>query len=141
MLAAANAWAAEPLVGMWQMIDQWVEKEQVQPSPVAIKIQQTEQGLNFSYLKGREMAPIMQFTVKIDGPEGVIRNPEGGIIGWAKLGKAADGSYKLTMRKPNREAEEGEMKITDQGKVLKSRTKAVIPGEGVKQLVQVFARQ
>ena len=141
VMTAAPAFAAEPLVGLWQMISQQIGKSQVPPDPLAIRISEAGGALHFEYMVHREMILQRSFTVHPDGAPGVLLDDKGSSIGIAKLNKISATEYTLVLQRPNRPPEPGKLKITDKGFILNCATDANVPGHGPTHIVQVFAKQ
>jgi hypothetical protein len=141
MVAAAPAFGAEPLVGLWQMIYQQIGKSKVPPDPVAIRITEEKGLLRFEYLLHREMALQRAFTVRLDGEPGVIKDDKGVTLGIAKLSKTSATEYKLVFQRPYHPPEPGTLSLTDKGYVLHCETDGNVPGQGPSHITQVFAKQ
>jgi len=139
-MMAAPAFAAEPLVGFWQMISQQIGKNHMAPSPLAIRISEAGSSLRFDYLLNRELHLQMTFTVRMDGTPGVVVDDKGSTLGIAKLSKNAENDYKLVLQRPNTHPEPGKLTITDQGNILRCESDANVPGLGPSHIVQMFSR-
>lgn len=140
-MAAGPAFAAEPLVGMWQMIFQKVGKSSVPPSPLAIHISESNGTLRFDYLLNRELTLQRSFSVRPDGPPGVIADDKGSPLGTARLSKISPTEYNLVLKRPNRAPEPGKLTITEKGSILRCESDGNVPGIGPSHIVQEFARQ
>jgi hypothetical protein len=139
-LGALQAWAAEPLVGRWQMISQSMGGRGARPLPVAIRITQNGTALEFTYLMGAMEEVTMSFTVRLDGSEAPVLNGKGAPMGAARLTKSGE-KYTLIMQSPGRPPEPGTMTVTNKGAILHCESDAMVPGQGATHIVQEFARQ
>jgi hypothetical protein len=141
LCALAPAWAAEPLVGTWQMISQTMNGSNVRPLPIAIKITQASAtSLTFTYVSGREEQVKMAFTVRLNGTAAPIINETGAQIGTARLTKSGD-KYELVLQRPGRPPEPGTLVLSDKNLILTCSSETMGPDRVATHIVQQFARQ
>jgi hypothetical protein len=141
VMAAAPAFGAEPLEGLWQMISQQIGKNHVPPDPLALRVSVVNGALRFDYMVNREMLLQRTFTVHPDGTPGVITDIKGSPLGVARLSKTSATEYKLILQRPNGRPEPGKLTLANKGYILNCETDATIPGQGPSHIVQVFAKQ
>ena len=141
VMAAAPAFAAEPLEGLWQMISQQIGKSHVPPDPLALRVSVANGALRFDYMVNREMLLQRSFTVHPDGTPAVITDIKGSPLGVARLSKTSPTEYNLVLQRPNHPPEPGKLTLTDKGYILRCETDANVPGRGPSHVVQVFAKQ
>ncbi len=140
-MTVTPAFAAEELVGTWQMIYQQIGSAHMAPLPVALRVTQANGALQFDYMVNKEMELTTTFTVRLDGTPGVINDGKGSAKGIAKIGKVSATEYKLVMQSPNKPPEPGKLILTDKGNILRCESDAVLPDRGPSHIIQVFARQ
>ena len=140
-MAAAPAFAAEKLAGLWQMVYQQVGGAKTPPEPLAIRITQTNGAFRFDYLLNREMELTRTFTAKLDGSAATIRDSSGAVKGIARLTKVSDTEYTLIMQSPFKPQEPGKLILAEKGNLLRCESDAIMPNHALSHVVQVFARQ
>ena len=143
LLMAAQAWAAEPLVGRWLLKSQEVGGQQTDADPLTLRIVQRGNTFEFGY-----SVPVnniqfvsMSFTSNLDGKEADVKNSQGNKIGTVKISKAGGSLYKVLLEGPNRPSAAGTMTVSADGKTLTSDSEASVPGKGPTHTHQVFARE
>ena len=143
VLAAAQAWAAEPLVGRWLLKSQEVGGLQTDTDPLTLRIVQRGNSFEFGY-----SVPVnniqfvsMSFTSHLDGAEGDVKNSQGDKIGTVKITKAGGALYKVVLAGTNRPTATGTMAVSADGKTLTCDSDATLPGRGPTHTHQVFSRE
>jgi len=143
LLATTQAWAAEPLVGMWRLVSQEVGGQKMDAEALTLRIIQTGSNLEFAYsLPVNNIQFVsMRFTTRLDGSEGEVKNAQGNKIGTVKLSKADASDYRVTLQGDNRPTANGSMKLSPDGKTLTCESDSKTPQQENKHTVQVFSRQ
>jgi hypothetical protein len=143
LLAAAQAWAVEPLVGRWLLKSQEVGGQQTDADPLTLRIVQRGNSFEFGY-----SVPVnniqfvsMSFVSNLDGAEADVKNSQGNKIGTVKVSKAAGSLYKVVLQGPNRPSAMGTMTVSADGKTLTSESDANAPGQKPTHTRQVFSRE
>jgi hypothetical protein len=73
----------------------------------------------------------MSYSVRLDGPEGDVKNGQGEKLGAIRITKTGSGRYKFTLTGTNRPQTSGTLSVSPDGKHLTSESNG---------LIQVFAR-
>jgi hypothetical protein len=143
LLAAAQAWAAEPLVGVWQLKSQEVGGQQTDADQLTLRIVQRGNAFEFGYsLPVNNIQFVsMSFASHLDGTEADIKNSQGNKIGTVKVTKAGGSLYKVVLQGPNRPTAVGTMTVSADGKTLTCESDATLPSQGPTHTHQVFSRQ
>jgi hypothetical protein len=143
LLAAAQAWAAEPLVGRWLLKSQEVGGQQTDADPLTLRIVQRGNSFEFGY-----SVPVnniqfvsMSFASHLDGTEAEVKNSQGNKIGTVKITKAGAALYKVVLEGPNRPSAVGTMTVSADGKTLTSESDTNLPRQGPTHTRQIFSRQ
>ena len=140
-LAAMSAWAAEPIVGNWQMVSQRIGDSGTKPLPIMIKIRQAgSTKLTFTYVHGREQEVQMTFSASLNATPAPIVNGAGVVIGTVTL-KKSGATYEIVLQSRGRRPEPGTMKLSEHGNILTCESTADLPDRGVTRIVQVFSRE
>jgi hypothetical protein len=133
MVAIGDARAAEPLAGTWRLERQELNGEKNNFDPLTLRISQSGDKLAFAF-----SVPInnvhylsMSYSVRLDGPEGDVKNGQGEKLGAIKITKTGGGRYKFTLTGTNRPQTSGTLSVSPDGKHLTSESNG---------LIQVFAR-
>ena len=143
LLASAQAWAAEPLVGRWLLKSQEVAGQQTDADPLTLRIVQQGNAFEFAYsLPVNNIQFVsMSFAPRLDGTEADIKNSQGTKIGTVKVTKAGGSLYKVVLQGVNRPTASGTMTVSADGKTLTCESDATLPGQGPTHTRQVFSRQ
>lgn len=143
LLAAAQAWAAEPLVGRWLLKTQEVGGQQTDSDPLTLRIVQRGNSFEFGYsLPVNNIQFVsMSFASHLDGTEADVKNSQGNKIGTVKITKAGASLYKVVLEGPNRPSAVGTMTVSADGKTLTSDSDASVPGKGPVHTHQIFSRE
>jgi hypothetical protein len=143
LLAAAQAWAAEPLVGRWLLKSQEVGGQQTDADELTLRIVQRGNEFEFGYsLPVNNIQFVsMSFASHLDGAEADVKNSQGDKIGTVKITKAGGSLYKVVLAGPNRPTANGTMAVSSDGKTLNCDSDVNLPGKGPTHTHQVFARQ
>ena len=133
MLAIGDARAAEPIAGTWRLERQELNGEKNTFDPLTLRISQSGDKLAFAF-----SVPInnvhylsMSYSVRLDGPEGDVKNGQGEKLGAIRITKTGGGRYKFTLTGTNRPQTSGTLSVSPDGKHLTSESNG---------LIQVFAR-
>jgi hypothetical protein len=143
LVATTQAWAAEPLVGLWRLVSQEVGGQKMDADSLTLRIIQTGNNLEFAYsLPVNNIQFVsMRFTSRLDGTEGEVKNAQGNKIGTVKVSKADASEYKVILQGDNRPTANGKMKVSADGKTLTCESDSKTPQQENKHTVQVFSRQ
>jgi hypothetical protein len=133
MVAIGDARAAEPLAGTWRLERQELNGEKNTFDPLTLRISQSGDKLAFAF-----SVPInnvhylsMSYSVRLDGPEGDVKNGQGEKLGAIRITKTGSGRYKFTLTGTNRPQTSGTLSVSPDRKHLTSESNG---------LIQVFAR-
>lgn len=133
MVAIGDARAAEPLAGTWRLERQELNGEKNNFDPLTLRISQSGDKLAFAF-----SVPInnvhylsMSYSVRLDGPEGDVKNGQGEKLGAIRITKTGSGRYKFTLTGTNRPQTSGTLSVSPDRKHLTSESNG---------LIQVFAR-
>jgi hypothetical protein len=133
LVAIGDARAAEPLAGTWRLERQELNGEKNNFDPLTLRISQSGDKLAFAF-----SVPInnvhylsMSYSVRLDGPEGDVKNGQGEKLGAIRITKTGGGRYKFTLTGANRPQTSGTLSVSPDGKHLTSESNG---------LIQVFAR-
>src|SRR4029077_17543957 len=131
LLAAAQAWAVEPLVGRWLLKSQEVGGQQTDADQLTLRIVQRGDAFEFGYsLPVNNIQFVsMSFASHLDGAEADVKNSQGNKIGTVKITKAGGSLYKVVLEGPNRPSAVGTMTVSADGKTLTSDSEANVPGK------------
>jgi len=143
LLAAAQAWAVEPLVGRWLLKSQEVGGQQTDADQLTLRIVQRGDAFEFGYsLPVNNIQFVsMSFASHLDGAEADVKNSQGDKIGTVKITKASGSLYKVVLAGPNRPTANGTMAVSSDGKTLNCDSDVTLPGKGLTHTHQVFSRQ
>lgn len=143
LLAATQAWAAEPLVGLWRLVSQEVSGQKIDADQLTLRVLESGGSLDFAYslpVNGIQFVS-MRFSTKLDGSEGDVRNANGAKLGTVKVSKSGGTEYKVVLQGENRPTANGTMKISADGKTLTCESDSKNPQQENRHAVQVFSRQ
>jgi hypothetical protein len=143
LLAAAQAWAAEPLVGRWLLKSQEVGGQQTDADQLTLRIVQRGNAFEFGYsLPVNDIQFVsMSFASHLDGTDAEVKNSHGEKIGTVKVTKAGGSRYKVVLEGPNRPTASGSMTVSADGKTLTCDSDANVPGRGPTHTHQIFSRE
>jgi hypothetical protein len=143
LLAAVQAWAAEPLVGRWLLKSQEVGGKQTDADQLTLRIVQRGNAFEFGYsLPVNDIQFVsMSFASHLDGTDAEVKNSHGEKIGTVKVTKAGGSRYKVVLEGPNRPTASGSMTVSADGKTLTCDSDANVPGRGPTHTHQVFSRE
>src|SRR5579864_8409168 len=143
ILAAAQAWAVEPLVGRWLLKSQEVGGQQTDTDPLTLRIVQRGNVFEFGY-----SVPVnniqfvsMSFASHLDGTDADVKNSQGNKIGTVKITKTGGSTYKVVLQGENRPTAVGTMTVSADGKTLTSESDANMPAKKATHTRQVFSRE
>ncbi len=139
--ALVPAWAAEPLLGTWQLDRQEINGEKTDSGPLTLKVSQSSDKLEFAF-----SVPVnnvyrvsMTYSLKLDGSEADVKNGQGVKIGTIQMTSSAPSQYKLTLKAPNRPDSSGMLTVSPDGKTLTSEAGTVREGKPTHSR-QLFSR-
>lgn len=143
LLAVAQAWATEPLVGRWLLKSQEVGGQQTDADQLTLRIVQRGDTFEFGYsLPVNNIQFVsMSFASHLDGAEADVKNSQGDKIGTVKIRKTGGSLYKVVLAGPNRPTANGTMAVSADGKTLTCDSDATVPGRGSTHTHQIFSRQ
>ena len=143
LVAAAQAWAVEPLVGRWLLKSQEVGGQQTDADQLTLRIVQRGDSFEFGYsLPVNNIQFVsMSFASHLDGTDADVKNSQGDKIGTVKISKAGGSLYKVVLAGPNRPTANGSMAVSSDGKTLNCDSDVTLPGKGPTHTHQVFTRQ
>jgi hypothetical protein len=143
LLAAAQAWAVEPLVGRWLLKSQQVGGQQTDADQLTLRIVQRGDSFEFGYsLPVNNIQFVsMSFASHLDGAEADVKNSQGDKIGTVKISKTGGSLYKVVLEGPSRPTATGTMSVSSDGKTLTCDSEATVPGRGPTHTHQIFARE
>jgi hypothetical protein len=140
-VAAAAAWAAEPLIGTWRLDRQEINGENANSEPLTLKVSPSGDKLSFAF-----SVPVnnvyfvsMTYVVKLDGSEAEVKNAQGEKIGTIQITSSGASQYKLTLKGPNRPNSSGLLTVSTDGKTLISEADTIRQGRPVRSK-QTFSR-
>jgi autotransporter adhesin len=144
MASAANAPAAEPIVGHWLLTSQEVNGRKAPAEEMVLRVTPSGQSFEFAY-----SVPVnniqfvsMRFVSRLDGKEASVTNANGQKIGTIQVKRAASGEYKIMLQGEGRPTASGTMRVSADGKTLKSESEAKQDGKTTaSRTVQYFSRQ
>ena len=138
----ANARAAEPLIGTWQLDHQELNGQRKETEPVTLRI--TPDGERFLFAFSVPVNNIdyvsMTYSAKLDGTEADVKNASGIKVGTIRITTSGPSHYKLTLKGENRPESTGRLTVAPDGKTLTSEADTVQAGHD-SHLVQSFSRQ
>jgi hypothetical protein len=141
LLLAANAWAAEPIVGKWHLDRQEVNGKNTNSEAMVLQV--TPAGDQFTFAFSLPVNNIyfvsMSYTLRLDGSEADVKNSQGEKIGTIKMTHAGTSQYKLTIRGPNRPVSNGTLTVSADGKTLTSESDSADPNRPA-HVTQSFSR-
>lgn len=142
-LLAAQAWAAEPLLGRWLLQSQEVAGQKTENEPLTLRIVQHGNAFEFAY-----SVPVnniqfvsLSFSPRMDGAEADVKDSQGNKIGTVKVTKAGAAFYKVVLQGPHRPTAVGTMTVSADGKTLTCESDANAPGQPAIHTRQIFSRQ
>lgn len=143
LLAAAQVWAAEPLVGRWLLKSQQVGGQQTDADQLTLRIVQRGDSFEFGYsLPVNNIQFVsMSFASHLDGAEADVKNSQGEKIGTVKISRSGGSLYKVVLAGPNRPTATGTMAVSSDGKTLTCDSEANVPGRGPTHTHQIFSRE
>jgi hypothetical protein len=143
LLAAAQAWAVEPLVGRWLLKSQEVGGQQTDADKLTLRIVQRGNAFEFGYsLPVNDIQFVsMSFASHLDGAEADVKNSQGNKIGTVKVSKAGASLYRVILEGPNRPSAIGTMAVSADAKTLTCDSDANVPGKGPIHTHQIFSRE
>lgn len=137
---SASGWAAEPLVGTWQLEHQELNGEKKETEPLTLRI--TLEGDKFLFAFSVPVNNInfvsLTYSVKLDGSEADVKNSRGAKIGTIQITSAGPSRYKLILKGTNHPETTGKLSISPDGKTLTSESDTTLAGH-TDHLVQTFS--
>lgn len=138
----ANARAAEPLIGTWQLDHQEMNGQKKETEPVTLRITPDADRLLFAF-----SVPVnnidfvsMTYSAKLDGSEADVKNARGVKVGTIRITTWGPSHYKLVLKGENRPESTGRLSVSADGKTLTSEADSTQAGHEA-HLVQSFSRE
>lgn len=138
----ASGWAAEPLIGTWQLEHQELNGQKKETEPLTLRISAVGDKLAFAFavLVNNIDFVSMTYTAKLDGTEADVKNAQGVKVGTIQITTLRPSHYKLALKGLNRPETSGALTVSPDGKTLTSETDTVV-GDHSAHLVQSFSRR
>lgn len=137
----ASAWAAEPLVGAWQLDHQELNGEKRETEQVILRVSPDGDKYLFAF-----SVPInnisfvsMTYTAKLDGTEAEVKNARGFKVGTVQITTASPAHYKIVLRGDKRPDSVALLSVSPDGNTLTSDSESKQDGKSA-HLVQWFVR-
>src|ERR1700744_306242 len=101
---SASGWAAEPLVGLWQLDRQELNGQTKETEPLTLRITTEGDKLAFAFavLVNNIDFVSMTYTAKLDGTEADVKNAQGVKLGTIQITALRPSHYKLLLKGANR---------------------------------------
>lgn len=141
LLATVQLWAAEPLVGTWQMTGQKLAGKTVPPLILALKVTESGGVLQFTYSLNHGRLVTMTFAARLNGSEVDAKDGTGAKIGTVQVTKLSGTEYKIMIKSPNKPPSPNKMTLSDGGKTLTCEADTEVSKRGMTHVVQVFTKQ
>jgi hypothetical protein len=137
----ASGWAADPLVGTWQLDHQELNGQRKESEPLTLRITAADDKFTFAFavLVNNIDFVSMTYTTKLDGSEADVKNSQGVKIGVVEVTTTQASHYKLLLKGINRPETTGTLTISRDGNTLTSETDTTVDGH-TSHLVQAFSR-
>jgi hypothetical protein len=138
----ASGWAADPLVGVWQLDHQELDGQKKETEQLTLRVVPDGEKLSFAFAVPVNNIDFVSltYTAKLDGTEAEIKNARGEKIGNVKITTSARFHYKIVLIGTNRPDTLVQLTIADDGKSLTSVSDSNQAGHSV-HLVQTFLRR
>ena len=137
----ASGWAAEPLIGTWQLDHQELNgrKKETEPLTLRISADGDKYAFAFAVLVNNIDFVSMSYTAKLDGTEAEVKNAQGVKVGTIQITTLRPSHYKLLLKGENRPETTGILTVSADGKTLTSETDTSMADRSA-HLVQSFSR-
>jgi hypothetical protein len=136
-----QAWAAEPIAGLWRLDSQETNGEKSNAEAMILKV--TQSGDKFQFAFSMPVNKIYfvgtSYAVRTDGSEGDVLNSHGDKIGTVQMTVAAPSRYRLVVKGANRPVSNALITVSPDGKTLTSESDAVQAGHAIHSK-QIFSR-
>jgi|GEM_PF-5546895 len=133
LAVVASGWAAEPLVGTWQLDHQELNGQKKETEPVTLRISPDGDKYLFAF-----SVPVnnidfvsMTYAAKLDGTEAEVKNARGVKVGTVQITNAGSSHYKVVLKGENRPESTALLIVSGNGNTLTSESS---------HLVQTFSR-
>ncbi|HEX4227927.1 MAG TPA: hypothetical protein VHZ07_04610 [Bryobacteraceae bacterium] len=138
----ASGWAAEPLVGTWQLDHQEINGHKKETEPLTLRIATDGDRYSFAFavLVNNIDFVSMSYSAKLDGTEADVKNANGVKVGTIQITQSSPSHYKLLLKGANRPETTGSLTVSRDGKTLTSDTDTEMAGHAA-HLVQSFSRR
>lgn len=138
---SVGAWAAEPLVGTWQLDHQELNGQKKETEPVTLRV--TPEGDKFLFAFSVPVNNIdfvsMTYTTKLDGSEADVKNARGDKVGTVQITTSSASHYKIVLKGANRPDSIAHLTVSGDGNTLTSDSDSTQGGSST-HLVQTFIR-
>jgi hypothetical protein len=137
----ASAWAAEPLIGAWQLDHQQLNGEKRETEQVILRVSPDGDKYLFAF-----SVPInnisfvsMSYTAKLDGTEAEVKNARGFKVGTVQVTTLSPSHYKIVLKGDKRPDSVALLTVSPDGNTLTSDSESKQEGKSA-HLVQWFVR-
>ncbi len=138
---SVGAWAAEPLIGTWQLDHQELNGQKKETEPVTLRV--TSDGDKFLFAFSVPVNNIdfvsMTYTTKLDGSEADVKNARGDKVGTVQISTPSPSHYKVVLKGANRPESVAHLTVSSDGNTLTSDSDAAQSSNSA-HLVQTFIR-
>jgi hypothetical protein len=137
----ASGWAAEPLVGTWQLEHQELNGQTKETEPLTLRIAPEGDKLSFAFavLVNNIDFVSMTYAAKLDGTEADVKNAQGVKVGTIQITALRPSHYKLLLKAASRPDTTGSLTVSPDGKTLTSESDTVVTNHSA-HLLQTFSR-
>ena len=138
----AAGWAAEPLVGTWQLDHQELDGHKKETEPMTLRI--SPEGDKFLFAFSVPVNNIdfvsMTYSAKLDGSEADVKDARGNKVGTVRITSPEPSHYRLILKGENRPETTAHLSVSKDGNTLVSDSGAGDAGHSP-HLVQSFVRR
>lgn len=141
-VAIAQAFAAEPLLGIWKLTSQTVDGHKVESEDLTLRVYPAGDGFEFAYstpVNGIHLVSLKFASVHLNGAPAIVEDGRGNKLGTVTITKTGASQYKAIIEGPNRPKALGRMTVSGDGKTLTSESMAA--DEKGPKAIQLFSRQ
>jgi hypothetical protein len=138
----SSGWAAEPLIGTWQLDHQELDGHKKETEPLTLRISADGDRFSFAFavLVNNIDFVSMRYTAKLDGTEADVTNAQGAKVGTIQIKSDGASRYKLLLKGPDKPQTTGRLTVSPDGETLISETDTEVAGHSA-HLVQSFSRR
>ena len=119
----SSGWAAEPLVGTWQLDHQELNGHTKETEPLTLRISTDGDKYSFAFavLVNNIDFVSMSYSAKLDGTEADVKNSQGVKVGTIQITQSSPSHYKLLLKGANRPETVGSLTVSSDGRHLSVR--------------------